>query len=262
MLTGPIEATRHLLSRNNLSIEDIDLTEINEAFASVAFAWLRELGGDPATTNPNGGAIALGHPLGATGTFLATKALAELERERSHLRALFDTMPDLVWLKDPDCVYLSCTKRFEPFFGAAEASIQGKTDFDFVDAELAKFFRANDLAALLANGPCKNDEWVTFASDGHRELLETTKAPIHDSKGNLIGVLGIGRDMTRNHELQERFAVAFNASPAAISLTRLSAMAEIESVAAEAASDLVAKLSGVKIGAADAKAAVKAVLHG
>ncbi len=80
MLTGPIEATRHLLSRNNLSIEDIDLTEINEAFASVALAWLRELGGDPATTNPNGGAIALGHPLGATGTFLATKALAELER--------------------------------------------------------------------------------------------------------------------------------------------------------------------------------------
>ena len=52
-------------------------------------------------------------------------------------------------------------------------------------------------------------------------MLETTKAPIHDSKGNLIGVLGIGRDMTRNHELQERFAVAFNASPAAISLTRL-----------------------------------------
>ena len=151
----------------------------------------------------------------------AEDAIAELERERSHLRALFDTMPDLVWLKDPDGVYLSCNKRFEQFFGADEASIQGKTDFDFVDAELAKFFRANDLAALLANGPCKNDEWVTFASDGHRELLETTKAPIRDRAGSLIGVLGIGRDMTRNHELQERFAVAFNASPAAISLTRL-----------------------------------------
>ena len=79
-LTGPIAATRHLLGRNSMTIGDIDLTEINEAFASVALAWMRELGGDPATTNPNGGAIALGHPLGATGAFLMTKALNELER--------------------------------------------------------------------------------------------------------------------------------------------------------------------------------------
>jgi PAS domain S-box-containing protein len=151
----------------------------------------------------------------------AEDAKAALEHERGHLRALFDTMPDLVWLKDPDGVYISCNKRFEQFFGADEASIRGKTDFDFVDPELARFFRANDLAALLAKGPCRNDEWVTFASDGHRELLETTKAPIHDSAGHLIGVLGIGRDMTRNHELQERFTVAFNGSPAAISLSTL-----------------------------------------
>ena len=151
----------------------------------------------------------------------AEDARAALEHERGHLRTLFDTIPDLVWLKDPDGVYLSCNKRFEQFFGADEASIRGKTDFDFVDPELARFFRANDLAALLANGPCRNDEWVTFASDGHRELLETTKAPIHDSAGHLLGVLGIGRDMTQNHELQERFTVAFNGSPAAISLTAL-----------------------------------------
>jgi PAS domain S-box-containing protein len=144
-----------------------------------------------------------------------------IEHERGRLRTLFDTMPDLVWLKDPDGVYLSCNKRFEQFFGADEASIRGKTDFDFVDPELARFFRANDLAALLAKGPCRNDEWVTFASDGHRELLETTKAPIHDSAGHLIGVLGIGRDMTQNHELKERFTVAFNGSPAAISITTL-----------------------------------------
>ncbi|MGB4064544.1 MAG: PAS domain S-box protein [Azonexus sp.] len=157
---------------------------------------------------------------------MARRAAAEdakvgLERERGHLRTLFDTMPDLVWLKDPDGVYLSCNKRFEQFFGADEASICGKTDFDFVDPELARLFRANDLAALLAKGPCRNDEWVTFASDGHRELLQTTKAPIHDSTGHLIGVLGISRDITQNHELQERFTVAFNGSPAAISLTTL-----------------------------------------
>ena len=80
MLTGPIDVTRHLLARTGLTIGDIDLTEINEAFASVALAWLKELGGNPETTNPNGGAIALGHPLGATGAFLITKALGELER--------------------------------------------------------------------------------------------------------------------------------------------------------------------------------------
>ena len=80
MLTGPIDATQRLLARNNLSIDDIDTFEINEAFASVVLAWAKELGADLAKTNPNGGAIALGHPLGATGGFLTTKALYELER--------------------------------------------------------------------------------------------------------------------------------------------------------------------------------------
>jgi acetyl-CoA C-acetyltransferase len=80
MLTGPIDATQRLLARTGLSIDDIDTFEINEAFASVVLAWQREVGADPATTNPNGGAIALGHPLGATGGFLLTKALYELER--------------------------------------------------------------------------------------------------------------------------------------------------------------------------------------
>jgi acetyl-CoA C-acetyltransferase len=80
MLTGPIDATRRLLDRTGMTLADIDLTEINEAFASVVLAWARELGADLDTTNPNGGAIALGHPLGGTGAFLMTKALHELER--------------------------------------------------------------------------------------------------------------------------------------------------------------------------------------
>ncbi|MHB1139827.1 MAG: steroid 3-ketoacyl-CoA thiolase [Microthrixaceae bacterium] len=80
MLTGPIDATRRLLDRSGLAISDIDLFEINEAFASVVLAWSREVGADLDRTNPNGGAIALGHPLGATGAFLITKALNELER--------------------------------------------------------------------------------------------------------------------------------------------------------------------------------------
>ncbi|MBM3800343.1 MAG: steroid 3-ketoacyl-CoA thiolase [Actinobacteria bacterium] len=80
MLTGPIDATQRLLERNNLSIDQIDTFEINEAFASVVLAWAKEVGADLEKTNPNGGAIALGHPLGGTGAVLMTKALYELER--------------------------------------------------------------------------------------------------------------------------------------------------------------------------------------
>ena len=80
MLTGPIDATQRLFERTGLGVDDIDVVEINEAFASVVLAWQKELGFTPAQTNPNGGAIALGHPLGGTGAVLLTKALHELER--------------------------------------------------------------------------------------------------------------------------------------------------------------------------------------
>ena len=80
MLTGPIPATEHLLERNKLTIDDIDLVEINEAFASVVLGWQRATSADLDRVNPNGGAIALGHPLGGTGTILLTKAVHELAR--------------------------------------------------------------------------------------------------------------------------------------------------------------------------------------
>jgi acetyl-CoA C-acetyltransferase len=82
MLTAPIEATAHALRRAGLSMADIDLFEINEAFASVVLAWLLETGADPRKVNVNGGAIALGHPLGATGARLLTSLLHELERRQ------------------------------------------------------------------------------------------------------------------------------------------------------------------------------------
>ncbi len=80
MLTGPIDATQRLFERTGLGVDDIDVAEINEAFASVVLAWQKELGFSPEQTNPNGGAIALGHPLGGTGAVLLTKALHELQR--------------------------------------------------------------------------------------------------------------------------------------------------------------------------------------
>ncbi len=80
MLTGPIPATRKLLERNGMTMDDIDLVEINEAFASVVAAWRRELDPDMDRVNVNGGAIALGHPLGSTGARLITTLLHEMER--------------------------------------------------------------------------------------------------------------------------------------------------------------------------------------
>ncbi len=80
MLDGPIPATRQVLKRSGLSLDQIDVIEINEAFASVVLAWAREHEPDPAKVNPNGGAIALGHPLGATGAILMTKLVNELQR--------------------------------------------------------------------------------------------------------------------------------------------------------------------------------------
>jgi len=80
MLEGPIPATRRLLSRSGLAMSNIDVVEINEAFASVVLAWQRELNPDMDRVNPNGGAIAIGHPLGGTGAILLTKAVHELAR--------------------------------------------------------------------------------------------------------------------------------------------------------------------------------------
>lgn len=133
------------------------------------------------------------------------RAEATLQKSEAHLSTLIHTIPDLVWLKDPDGVFLACNSRVERFFGAKEANIIGKTDYDFVDRELADFFRENDKRAMIANKPTLNEEKITFADDGHTEVVETIKTPMHDSKGRLIGILGISRNITeRKLAEQER----------------------------------------------------------
>ncbi|MEI7431047.1 MAG: cache domain-containing protein [Betaproteobacteria bacterium] len=124
---------------------------------------------------------------------------AALSQQRAVLRTLIDTLPNLIWLKSVEGVYLACNKRFEQFFGASEAEILGKTDYDFVDKKIADSFREHDRLAMEKNGRSVNEEEVIFAFDGHRELLETTKVPMHDSNGSLIGVLGVGHDITQRH---------------------------------------------------------------
>jgi len=126
-----------------------------------------------------------------------------LAQERGFLQTLIATIPDLVWLKDPDGVYLACNPRFERFFGATEAEIKGRTDQDFLQPDAVAFFREQDLRAIAAGGPTINRETVTFADDGHQERLETIKTPMYDAAGGLIGVLGIARDITNQIEAQQ-----------------------------------------------------------
>lgn len=131
------------------------------------------------------------------------ETVGSLWNREAHLRTLIETIPDLVWLKNPEGVYLSCNRKFERFFGARESEIVGKTDFDFVDEELANLFRENDRAAVATGKPVVNEEEVVYADDGHRELLETIKTPMYDSGGKLVGVLGVARDITERKRVEQ-----------------------------------------------------------
>jgi PAS domain S-box-containing protein len=131
----------------------------------------------------------------------AERSLAEKE---ARLRLLIETIPDLIWLKDADGIYLSCNKVCEQFFGAKKTDIVGKTDYDFVSKELADVLREQDRNAVAAGKPSSNMEWITFASDGHRALMSTIITPMYDAEGTLLGVLSIGRDVTEHQKLEEQ----------------------------------------------------------
>ena len=150
---------------------------------------------------------------------LRKEAQNALAKSELLLKTIINSIPDLVWLKDVNGRYLQCNKKFERFFGAKESAIIGKDDYAFFDADLADFFRGNDRKAIDAGGPRINEEWLTFADDGYSGLFETVKSPMYDAHGNLIGVLGIARDITARkmaeealRESEERFKALHNAS--------------------------------------------------
>ena len=138
-------------------------------------------------------------------TDITLRKMVEFSLSNSELmlRTIKNSIPDLVWLKDTHGVYLHCNKSFERFFGATESELTGKDDFAFVGKELAESFRENDRKAIEAGGPRINEEWLTFVSDGYCGLFETVKAPMYDDNGNLIGVLGIARDITARKKTEE-----------------------------------------------------------
>jgi len=194
--------------------------------------------------------------LGGIITALVTGGLLHLllnSRQRranseAQLRALLDNLPDLVWLKDPHGVYLICNPRFESFFGAPEHEIVGRTDADFVDPEQARFFREKDQAALAAGRARRNDEWITFASDGHQELAETIKTPVYDGAGRLTGVLGIARNITERQRQQDEIR-RLNAELESRVATRTEELAalnrELETFTYSVSHDLKAPLRGI-----------------
>ena len=141
-----------------------------------------------------------------------------MRNSEARLHTLVQTIPDLIWLKDKDGVYLSCNTMFERFFGAKEVDIVGKTDYDFVDRELADSFREHDNKAMAAGKTTSNEEWITFADDGHRVFLDTIKTPMYDAGGTLIGVLGIGRDITDRRSV-ERIRKALGGTVQALAVT-------------------------------------------
>ena len=132
------------------------------------------------------------------------KSSIALNRSESHLEALVQTIPDLIWLKDENGVYLSCNLQFEKYFGVDQSKIIGKTDYDFVDKNLADFFREHDHKAMEAGGPSTNEEWITYANNGGQVLLETIKTPMFTREGKLIGILGIGRDITDRKQMEDQ----------------------------------------------------------
>jgi len=126
----------------------------------------------------------------------------QYSKNQSHLNALIHTIPDLVWLKDLNGVYLNCNPMFERFFGAPEQDILGKTDYDFVDVEIADCFRKNDLNAMQQDRSTENEEWLTFADDSYKGLFSTIKTPMRDDSGKVVGVLGVARDITTRKQAQ------------------------------------------------------------
>ncbi len=126
-----------------------------------------------------------------------------LRASEKQWRTLINTLPDLVWLKDEQGAYLACNKRFEDVYGVTEKDILGKTDFEFLDQQQAEAYRTRDQLALSNKRPFVSEEKITFANDGHTELLEITKVRMRASGDPSMALLGVGHDITARAQRAE-----------------------------------------------------------
>ncbi len=123
--------------------------------------------------------------------------------ERLWLRTLLRTLPDLVWLKDAQGTFRFCNSTFESMYGTTEENIIGKTDYDFVDQELADLFCRQDAIVAQAGHTFISEDILTLKDDNYQGLYRTSKTPIYDDNANVIGILGVAHDITEMREIQD-----------------------------------------------------------
>ncbi|MGL1893616.1 MAG: response regulator [Spirochaetaceae bacterium] len=157
----------------------------------------------------------------------------------THLRTVINSIPDLIWLKDHDGKYITCNYRFELFLGLDEKEIIGRTDYDFFPKERADSFRNNDQKVLDSGLNNVIEEEITFASDGHKELIEITKTYLYDVNRKIVGTLGIGHDITA------RKAVEYETSKLTEQLHQSQKMEAIGQLAGGIAHDFNNSLGGI-----------------
>lgn len=132
-----------------------------------------------------------------------------VQREKALLRGVIDNIPDFIFFKDIESTYLGCNKAFEAYFGASESEIIGRTDFDFVDADTAKFFRQKDKETLASNQTVINEEWVTYP-DERVVCLETLKTPFRNEQNEILGMIGVSRNVTERKQAEVKLQLAAN----------------------------------------------------
>ncbi|WP_170154418.1 PAS domain S-box protein [Mangrovibacterium diazotrophicum] len=141
----------------------------------------------------------------------AQKEVAEgFKKERNFLDRIIETIPESVWIKDNNGVYINCNRHLEQYFGVRKEDVIGKTDYDFARLSLAREFRMKDMAAVKSGKPIRHQDWIIHPADGRNILWETIKSPMYDSEGNLIGLLGVSRDITEMKNVEQELIRAKN----------------------------------------------------
>lgn len=130
------------------------------------------------------------------------RAETALEREKSLLRSLIDSIPDLIFFKDAESVYLGCNRAFMEYAGRKEDDLVGTTDLDLFPRDVAESYRENDRVMMAARRSRRNEEWIRYP-DGRMALLDTLKTPFYGPDGTVLGLIGISRDITRTREAED-----------------------------------------------------------
>ncbi|MEI8243040.1 MAG: PAS domain S-box protein, partial [bacterium] len=144
-----------------------------------------------------------------------TRLEVSLRHQTDLLEGLLASMPEIVFFKDREGVYLGCNPEFERFLGRARKDIVGRTDADLFAPDIAAFFRQQDLLMMDQGSPRHNEEWVVYP-DGARILIDTLKAPLRNAQGVIIGLLGASRDITERRRLEDELRLSHTNLAAAV----------------------------------------------